>query len=123
MIRDHGKWEWPPSGARHIGARPRHQGLVRLNGDHLPIARVEERDAQEVFAQHVVARDDLLSDHQVADGAASARSDQGAESVWPAGAQPLCRPVGERDATPLFERGQEVGEGGVAKRVSLEVQA
>ena len=103
VVWDHRQWEWPPGGARHVGACPRHQGLVRLNGDHLPIARIEERDAEEVLTQHVVARDNLLDDRQVADGAVRAWGNQRAESVGPTGTQPLCRPVGERDATPLFE--------------------
>ena len=50
MVWDHREWEWPPGGARHVGACPCHQGLVRLNGDHLPIARIEERDTQQVLA-------------------------------------------------------------------------
>ena len=123
MIWDHRQWERTPCGARHIGARPGHQRLVRLNRDGVCIAWVQKCDAQEVLTQHVVARDDLLGDREVADGAVSAWGDHGAEPIRSAGAQPLCRPVGKRDTAPLFERGEEVGEGGVAKRVSLEVEA
>ena len=95
MVWNHGKWERASYGTRHIGARPCHEGFVRINGDHLPITWIEKCDTQQVLTQHVVARDHLLSNGQVANGAVSAWSDLGAEPIRSTCAEPLGRPIRE----------------------------
>lgn len=95
---------------------------MRLNRETAPTG-VDQRHTDEVLAQHWIARGDLLGDGERLNCAVYGGGEFCAKSIRSTCAQPLCRPVTEWDATPLFKCCKEVGECGVGEGVSLEVEA
>ena len=122
MIRNHGEWQRPTGRRRDLRRGAIQQHLVRLNHEAAPIG-VNQRHTDEMLAQHWIARGDLLGDGERLNRAVGVGGNLCAEPIRSTGAQPLRRPVAEWDAAPFFECGEEVGEGGVGKGVTLEVEA
>ena len=95
---------------------------MRLNREAAS-AGVDQCDTDEVLAQHWITRGNLLCDSERTNRAVCGSDNFCSEAIRSACAQPLRRPVAERDAAPLFKGGEEIGERGVGEGVSLEVEA